>query len=402
MKSTHKEEKRKKDKSQRATCDGVLDDKTRDILYKLVKRDALSELAGCISTGKEANVYTGSLLLVNLTCKLINNYKNIPKTNDNEPNNISKEENDIKPIMEEIKSQNYLHYNSLYSDKNIFETITNIPCAIKIYQTSIMQFKDRLKYIKSEKRFETFCNKNPRKLVKIWAEKEVRNLKRLNKHNIPSPVPLYLKKNILIMSLIMKEDGEAAPRLKDAQVSDYQVLYSQAITLIWEMYNKCGLIHSDFSEYNILCVKDILYVIDMGQAVEKSHDNADEFLIKDILNVNNYFERMGSIVSSINDVFVNVTGKTIPVCLRGIDILPGISIPVCIGEVNNAEDLSTFLKSHKVSTYERQDKAFIPVKTSSERKSDKIKVKTEQREKRMNKTPKKEKNKLKKLKASRR
>lgn len=46
----------------------------------------------------------------------------------------------------------------------------------------MMTFKDREDYIKGEYRFrqrEKFVKSNPHKMIKIWAEKEFRNLKRL-------------------------------------------------------------------------------------------------------------------------------------------------------------------------------------------------------------------------------
>jgi RIO kinase 1 len=41
----------------RATVEQVLDPRTRMILYKLLNQHAISGIDGCISTGKEANVY---------------------------------------------------------------------------------------------------------------------------------------------------------------------------------------------------------------------------------------------------------------------------------------------------------------------------------------------------------
>ena len=46
-----------KDKSDRATIEQVMDPRTRMILFKLLNRGFISEINGCISTGKEANVY---------------------------------------------------------------------------------------------------------------------------------------------------------------------------------------------------------------------------------------------------------------------------------------------------------------------------------------------------------
>lgn len=52
-------------------------------------------------------------------------------------------------------------------------------CAIKIFKTSLNEFFRRDKYIKDDYRFKSRFNKqNPRKIVRMWAEKEMHNLKR--------------------------------------------------------------------------------------------------------------------------------------------------------------------------------------------------------------------------------
>ena len=60
--------------------------------------------------------------------------------------------------------------------------------AIKIYKTSILVFKDRDKYVSGEFRFrQGYGKKNPRKMVRTWAEKEMRNLTRIHKAGINCP-----------------------------------------------------------------------------------------------------------------------------------------------------------------------------------------------------------------------
>ena len=50
----------------------------------------------------------------------------------------------------------------------------------KVYKTSILVFRDRRRYVDGEHRFEKgyTSGKNPRKMVQLWAEKELRNYKR--------------------------------------------------------------------------------------------------------------------------------------------------------------------------------------------------------------------------------
>jgi RIO kinase 1 len=52
--------------------------------------------------------------------------------------------------------------------------------AIKVFKTSILVFKDRDRYVSGDFRFRNGYGKNnPRKMVKTWAEKEMRNLIRM-------------------------------------------------------------------------------------------------------------------------------------------------------------------------------------------------------------------------------
>jgi len=222
------------DKSDRATVEQVLDPRTRIILFKMLNKNAIYEVNGCISTGKEANVYHAI-------------------------------------------TENGEHR------------------AIKIYKTSILVFKDRDRYVSGEYRFRNGYSKhNPRKMVKVWAEKEMRNLKRLWNAGIPCPEPLMLRMHVLLMSFIGDKNGWASPRLKDAPINDsekYMNLYLQLVKMVWKMYNQCHLVHADLSEYNLLYHKKKLYIIDVSQSVEHDHPHASEFLRKDCSNVIEYFRK---------------------------------------------------------------------------------------------------------------
>lgn len=70
------------------------------------------------------------------------------------------------------------------------------------------------RYVSGDFRFRNgYCRSNPRKMVKTWAEKEMRNLARLRAAGIPAPAPLLLRMHVLVMEFI-GDDGVAAPRLK--------------------------------------------------------------------------------------------------------------------------------------------------------------------------------------------
>lgn len=345
--------KRLKDKANRATVERVLDSRTIRIIDKLATRSKLFEFSGCISTGKEANVYT-CRVCTDLSCKM-----------------VSSEENSV------------------------------IRSAIKIYQTSIMEFKSRARYIDGEARFKTFCTTNPRKLVKLWAEKEVRNLKRLNKAEIPSPKPIYLKNNVLIMTLIGDEDC-IAPRLKDSKIEDPDEVYGQCVDLITRMYRRACLIHADLSEYNLLYYKKTVFVIDVGQSVEISHKNGHDFLIMDIRNINNFFQRLGVEVLSSNSIFEEVTGTRLPHCLKNIELVQGAFIPTNLDSIANIEDASNFVVEEEGKNKLRvrkmaKENAMTRDEMRTLLKENKKKVKEINRLRRITKIPKKEKERLKRI-----
>ena len=298
-----KVEKRRKDKSQIATTDKVLDPKAMEILKNLQERGKLTDLSGAFSSGKEANVYTA-------------------------------------------KCSNTMISKFIQQDSSQIDSI--VPVVLKIYKTSTMMFKDRTRYIIDEQRFKNFCTSNSRKLIKLWSEKEVRNLKRLNKNGIPSPIPLYLKKSILVMSMI--GDKTPAPKLKDLVLSSekWEELYVKCIKLIKDMYQKAHLIHADFSEYNLIFHNDEVYVIDVSQSMDINQENSNSFLVMDLCNCNEFFMKKVSRIRSEVELFEEITGLKIPKYLK-IDgkLNKECFIPSRIIDIANKEDLSLFIDNHK-------------------------------------------------------
>lgn len=252
-----------KDKSDRATSEQVLDPRTRMLLLQMINRDIVSEVNGCLSTGKEANVY-GALTIPS------------PDNGTSEP----------KPIHR----------------------------AIKVYKTSILVFKDRDRYVTGEHRFRSGYNKgNNRAMVKVWAEKEFRNLKRLYLAGIPCPEPVYLRLHVLVMGFLGDKKGWAAPRLRDVELQgedvdeQWRLLYLELLGLMKRMYQSCKLVHADLSEYNVLYHQKRLFIIDVSQSVEHDHPRSLEFLRMDIKNVSDFFRRKSVDVLSEQAIFRFIT-----------------------------------------------------------------------------------------------
>ncbi|XP_072118040.1 serine/threonine-protein kinase RIO1 isoform X2 [Mobula birostris] len=198
---------------------------------------------------------------------------------------------------------------------NVYHATTNNGenRAIKIYKTSILIFKDRDKYVSGEFRFRHgYCKGNPRKMVRTWAEKEMRNLIRLQTAEIPCPEPIMLRSHVLVMGFIGKDDMPA-PLLKNAHLSESKAreLYLLLIQYMRRMYKDARLVHADLSEFNLLYHNGGIYIIDVSQSVEHDHPCALEFLRKDCLNVNEFFRKHNVAVMTVRELFEFVTDPSI-------------------------------------------------------------------------------------------
>ena len=79
--------------------------------------------------------------------------------------------------------------------------------------------------------------------------------RRLHNAGIRCPKPILLRQHVLVMEFIGKK-GLAAPRLKDAQLSEekYRTCYREAVVNMRIIFHRCKLVHGDLSEYNLLYV----------------------------------------------------------------------------------------------------------------------------------------------------
>lgn len=267
------------EKSDRATSEQVLDPRTRMMLLQLLNRNIVSEINGVVSTGKEANVYHAVTL----------------------------------PQSEEADGE---------------AAVKPLHRAIKVFKTSILVFKDRDKYVSGEHRFKSGYNKSSnRAMVKVWAEKEFRNLRRLFTAGIPCPEPVYLKAHVMVMGFLGNGKGWPAPRLRDFEfdaddaekvANKWRELYLQLLGYMRRMYQVCRLVHADLSEYNILYREQQLQIIDVSQSVEHDHPRSLEFLRMDIKNVTDFFSRKGVDTLSERGVFGFVTAQEGSVELDGM------------------------------------------------------------------------------------
>jgi len=184
-----------KDLQSRKIFAEVFDDATLFTLYSLSKK-FFEVLRGCISSGKEANIFY---------------------------------------------AQDH--------DKN--EVI------VKIYRITTSNFRRMGRYLSADPRF-THIRKNRRQVVYSWVQREYKNLLNATEAGCKSPKPIAFKNNVLIMEFIGSV-GTPAPKLKNASIDNLEEVYQDIADNMKRLYQH-NLVHADLSEYNILFYKKCVFI----------------------------------------------------------------------------------------------------------------------------------------------
>ncbi|XP_054159160.1 serine/threonine-protein kinase RIO3-like [Oppia nitens] len=247
------------DKKEKSTAEKVLDEKSRILVFKLMNRGILDTINGVIATGKESVV---------------------------------------------------LHGRGSMTEKGI----THTEVAVKIFKTYLNEFRNRVQYIGNDPVLHQtgkLSKQNPKFMIPLWAEKEMHNLNRIRKNGIPCPEVLILKKHVLVMTFI-GSDGKAAPTLKEANLNEelLERAWKQTVDMLCKLFKDCNLIHSDFSEYNLLWHENKLWCIDVSQAVLSTHPMAFKFLWRDCNNICKFFaKRCLNDIMTPSELFTKICGK---------------------------------------------------------------------------------------------
>ncbi len=124
-----------------------------------------------------------------------------------------------------------------------------------------------------------------------WQSAEVDALYRLANAGVRVPTPYNFYEGVLLMELVTGDDGNAAPRLNDVQLSAaialkyHAFLIEQVVKILL-----AGIVHGDLSEFNILVGSDGPVIIDLPQAVDAAGNNhAKDMLARDVKNLADYF-----------------------------------------------------------------------------------------------------------------
>ncbi len=126
-----------------------------------------------------------------------------------------------------------------------------------------------------------------------WRDMEYQALFHAFHAGVRVPEPVLLYEDVLLMQLLVDDNGVPAPRLADfdlpAEVAEllHREIYGQVRLLL-----QVGKIHGDLSAFNILIAEGGPTIIDMPQVVDASGNNqAAEILRRDLANVTEHLAR---------------------------------------------------------------------------------------------------------------
>jgi RIO kinase 1 len=227
----------------------VFDKSTLMVIYHMLDTGKLTKISGAVRSGKEAKIYWG-----------------------------------LGPKKKEI--------------------------AIKIYLTLSAEFKKgRLAYIEGDPRFQRIRT-DTRSLVYTWAQKEFKNLMQAREAGVRVPNPIMVERNVLLMGFIGK-NGEPAPLLRETVLKNPRKIYQDLVSYVRLLYQKATLVHGDLSEYNIMIWRGSPVIFDVSQAVATEHPMADRLLMRDILNLNRYFNNIGVTTETENEIYDQVVKEAV-------------------------------------------------------------------------------------------
>ncbi|MDT8397779.1 MAG: PA4780 family RIO1-like protein kinase [Pseudomonadales bacterium] len=176
---------------------------------------------------------------------------------------------------------------------------TVIRCA-KIYkEASKRSFKQAVQYqegrtVRNTRRARAMAKSTrygQKEQEDAWLNAEVEALYRLSAAGVRVPTPHGFVDGVLLMDLIVDDEGSPAPRLDDV-VLDAETARDFHGRMMMEIVRMlcAGLIHGDLSSFNVLVDADGPVVIDLPQAVNAASNNSAKAMFeRDVNNMTAYF-----------------------------------------------------------------------------------------------------------------
>ncbi len=175
---------------------------------------------------------------------------------------------------------------------------------------------------------------------KAWQSAEVGALFRLAAAGVSVPRPYNFHAGVLLMELITDDEGNAAPRLNDVELTPEIAidLHRRLIREVVRMLS-AGIVHGDLSEFNILLSADGPVIIDLPQAVDAAGNNhAPRMLVRDVDNLRRFFGRFAP------ELLATDYGKEIWALYESGALHPDVELTGHFEHVETAVDLESVMR----------------------------------------------------------
>ena len=132
-----------------------------------------------------------------------------------------------------------------------------------------------------------------RQSEEAWQSTEATAMATLHAAGVRIPRVHQHLDGVIIMDLVVGDDGEPAAQLASCRFTREQALRSHDLLMHQIARMLCaGLVHGDLSEYNILLAADGPVIIDLPQVIDATkNNNAKRILLRDVGNVTRFFTR---------------------------------------------------------------------------------------------------------------
>lgn len=104
--------------------------------------------------------------------------------------------------------------------------------------------------------------------------------------NVSVPRPIDHNRHAIVMEKLEGVELSRASLPEEQAVGVLDLTFNELATAYEE-----GYVHADMSEYNVAVSESGVMIFDWPQSVPTDHQNADEFLARDVSNLVRYFER---------------------------------------------------------------------------------------------------------------
>jgi len=167
-------------------------------------------------------------------------------------------------------------------ESDVYEVESYRPLALKYHREGVTNFR---KVAKERDYTSDHEHVSWHYTARKAAEREYETLEALYP-DVSVPRPIDQNRHAIVMA---KMDGVelSRTRLEDEQVRGLLDLLLEEIQTAYAR----GYVHGDMSEYNVFVAEDGVTIFDWPQAIPTDHENAEEYLDRDVENVLGYFER---------------------------------------------------------------------------------------------------------------